>query len=74
MEKGIEIILELILLRLRQFDFDIKFRDIKKLIKYKNDHVTLVEKMKKQKKMKKENKTRRVNLLNIDKEVSSVGK
>lgn len=69
MEKGIEIILELILLRLRQFDFDIKFRDIKKLIKYKNDHVTLVEKMK-----KKENKTRRVNLLNIDKEVSSVGK
>lgn len=69
MEKGIEIILELILLRLRQFDFDIKFRDIKKLIKYKNDHVTLVEKIK-----KKENKTRRVNLLNIDKEVSSVGK
>lgn len=69
MEKGIEIILKLILLRLRQFDFDIKFRDIKKLIKYKNDHVTLVKKMK-----KKENKTRRVNLLNIDKEVSSVGK
>lgn len=69
MEKGIEIILKLILLRLRQFDFDIKIRDIKKLTKYKNDHVTLVEKMK-----KKENKTRRVNLLNIDKEVSSVGK
>lgn len=69
MEKGIEIILELILLRLRQSDFDIKFRDIKKLTKYKNDHVTLVKKMK-----KKENKTRRVNLLNIDKEVSSVGK
>lgn len=69
MKKSIEIILELILLRLRQFDFDIKFRDIKKLIKYKNDHVTLVEKIK-----KKENKTRRVNLLNIDKEVSSVGK